>query len=408
MILSKAIAVLVATILSGNHGGIGGIGLVQSSPVADADAALVEEEISGSSMGTRHCLDSRRKLYAYVLRFGSAYGRSSDCLEYCLQDKVNLVGIEIKPGNNQYCYCLYSGGMGSLAPSAFEPPISRKADPEWRDYIGKGVVKYSDNSKDHHTECYPLKKPTFPAPKPAPRPRPSPSFPSIAVVNWKNSINAKEVDTKADIPSACLDNYYDVELKGVANDKDGAHFFLSASIPKGEKTTNDHKGEQTTNDEKKCPQFLAFASRDEKKRIYHVPDFGVGNGYKYSSYLFGKVTLKAIIDAESSVEPVQDKDYDLTSNSCIHYAGRIWRALRFDETKELANFLVENLLENDGFLTIARQKYSAGGLRVLSFVTGKGSFENFVKDTVYSQLNIKDVGEYSIGENSDIIASVYE
>ena len=114
------------------------------------------------------------------------------------------------------------------------------------------------------------------------------------------------------------------------------------------------------------------------------------------------------MDAERSVEAVQDKDYDLTSNSCINYAGRIWRALRLDETKELANFLVENLIENDWFLTIARQKYSAGGLRVLAFVTGKGSFENFVKDVVYSQLNIKDDGEYSIGENSDIIASVYK
>ena len=253
-------------------------------------------------------------------------------------------------------------------------------------------------------------RPTFATTAPAPgppgtatpslaQPSPVPHWPSTAVVNWKNSINAKEVDSKADIPSACLDNYYDVELKGVANDKDGAHFFLSASVPKGEKTTND---------EKKCPQFLAFASRDEKKRIYHVPDFSAGNDYKYSSYLFGRVTLKAIMDAERSVEPVQDKDYNLTSNSCIHYAGRIWRALRLDETNELANFLVENLLENDGFLTIARQKYSADGLRVLAFVTGKGSFENFVKDTVYSQLNIKDDGEYSIGENSDIIASVYK
>eukprot|EP00956_Cyclotella_meneghiniana_P041521 scaffold229693_cov20-Cyclotella_meneghiniana.AAC.1 len=98
MILSKAIAVLVAAILSGRHGGIGGIGLVQSSPVADADVALVEEEINGGSMGTSnhllgnklkgYCLDSRRNFFAYVLRFSSTYGRSSGaCLEYCLQDK---------------------------------------------------------------------------------------------------------------------------------------------------------------------------------------------------------------------------------------------------------------------------------------------------------------------------------
>eukprot|EP00956_Cyclotella_meneghiniana_P033313 scaffold94999_cov80-Cyclotella_meneghiniana.AAC.1 len=83
-------------------------------------------------------------------------------------------------------------------------------------------------------------RPTFATTAPAPgppgtatpsfaQPSPVPHWPSTAVVNWKNSINAKEVDAKADIPSACLDTYYDVELKGVTNDKDGAHFFLSAS-----------------------------------------------------------------------------------------------------------------------------------------------------------------------------------
>ena len=50
MILSKAIAVLVPAILCCRQGGIGGIILVQSSPVADA--ALVKEEINGSSMGS--------------------------------------------------------------------------------------------------------------------------------------------------------------------------------------------------------------------------------------------------------------------------------------------------------------------------------------------------------------------
>eukprot|EP00956_Cyclotella_meneghiniana_P028141 scaffold64935_cov31-Cyclotella_meneghiniana.AAC.3 len=60
MILSKAIAIIVAAILSGSDGGIGGIRLVQSSPVADADAdadaVLVEEEINGDSIGSNDFL----------------------------------------------------------------------------------------------------------------------------------------------------------------------------------------------------------------------------------------------------------------------------------------------------------------------------------------------------------------
>eukprot|EP00956_Cyclotella_meneghiniana_P028140 scaffold64935_cov31-Cyclotella_meneghiniana.AAC.2 len=366
------------------------------------------------------CRDSEGNLYAYVtvlegrLRFpentpvpeGKFSESPGSCLEYCIQDKVNLVGLQIpspaykKEKNIGYCSCEYSGGVGVIDPSLFEPaPDVWSTEEVWKKTGGKGVggkgpVKSGTGgiTKDWY-ECYPLKPRPKPAPRPAPRPASRPSWPSTAVVNWKTSINAKEIDSKEDIPSTCLENYYDVELKSIANDKDGAHFFLSASVHKREKTSNEN-----------CPQFFAFASRDEKKRIYHIPDFSVGNGYRYSSYLFGKVTLKAIMDAESSVEAVQDKDYDLTGNSCIHYAGRIWRALHLDETNELANFLVENLLKNDGFLTIARQKYSAGGLRVLSFVKGKGSFENFVKDTVYSQLNIKNDGEYSIGKNSDVIA----
>ena len=54
MILSKAIAVLVAAFLSGSHRGIGGIGLVQSSHVADA--AMAKEEMNGGSMETSNQL----------------------------------------------------------------------------------------------------------------------------------------------------------------------------------------------------------------------------------------------------------------------------------------------------------------------------------------------------------------
>ena len=43
MLLSKSITVLTAALLSGSHGGIGGIGLVQASP--GPVTALGEEEV---------------------------------------------------------------------------------------------------------------------------------------------------------------------------------------------------------------------------------------------------------------------------------------------------------------------------------------------------------------------------
>ena len=226
--------------------------------------------------------------------------------------------------------------------------------------------------------------------RPCPTPSPTVSDPwsgpngeptYVALGHWKDTIRAEEIDSKDGILSACLENNYDVDLVAVTNDEDGTHFFLSASISMGDKTSHS---------DNKCPKFLAFASRDEKKRVYHVPDITAVDKYRYNSYFFGKASLKRIMDAQSSVKAVKDSKYNLTSNSCVHYALHIWRELHFVETKDLANFLIDNLLKNDGFLTIARKKYDTGGLPVLSYVAGKGSFEDFVKDTVYSQLRIKD------------------
>eukprot|EP00956_Cyclotella_meneghiniana_P023431 scaffold45649_cov55-Cyclotella_meneghiniana.AAC.1 len=196
---------------------------------------------------------------------------------------------------------------------------------------------------------------------------------------WKMSINAEEIDTSKDIPSSCLNNIYDVELRTVKDDEE-AHFLLTAKSS-DEKSSDD-----------KCPEVLTFTSINEKKSTHRVQDitkFDEGS----SSFLLGKASLEEIIDAERSVEAIKDSKYELTKNSCVHYAGHIWRKLQFDETNELASFLIENLLKDDGFLKVARSKLSAGGLRVMSYVAGKGSLKDFVKDTVYSQLNIKEHGE---------------
>ena len=190
---------------------------------------------------------------------------------------------------------------------------------------------------------------------------------------------------KEDIPSDCLGSNYDVELRALTDEDEEAHFVLTAKVSSEEKLLD-----------YKCPDFLTFTSIDGKKFTHRVNDPTEFN--KYSSFLLGKASLKEIMNAESSVAAIKDSEYDLTNNSCIHYAGRIWRNLRFDETNDLANFLIDNLLKNDGFLNIARHKSAAGGLRVLSYVTGQGSLKDFVKDLVYSQLNIKDDGESMNGK----------
>ena len=196
-------------------------------------------------------------------------------------------------------------------------------------------------------------------------------------MEWKDSINAVEIKM-AEVPGKCLLRDYNLFLNAFL-DK-GSHFFSVAIASEDEDKALDYK---------ECPNALAFASIEGYKVTYLIPneeDLKTG----FNSFSLGKATLGNIIQAESSAEPVDDSKYDLTSNSCVHYAGRIWRGLKFDETAELADFLTENLLRDDGFLDIARNKVEQGGFRILSkYAMGEGKFEEFVKNTVLSQLYIK-------------------
>ena len=160
-----------------------------------------------------------------------------------------------------------------------------------------------------------------------------------------------------------------------AIDDDGVHFLLTATASNSVSVPSD-----------KCPEILAFASIESKKVTY-MSLHGFGD---YNSHWLGTASLKDIIEAESSVDPVDDSEYDLTHNSCAHYAQAIWRKLKFEETHDLADFLIENLLHNDGLLALAHQKVAVGGLRVLSkFKSDEDLFKKYIKETVNSQLNIK-------------------
>ena len=48
---------------------------------------------------------------------------------------------------------------------------------------------------------------------------------------------------------------------------------------------------------------------------------------KHSS---GVVTLGDLLNADEGLKALKDAEYDLTKNSCVNYAGVIWRSLRFD------------------------------------------------------------------------------
>ena len=199
---------------------------------------------------------------------------------------------------------------------------------------------------------------------------------SSEIVQWEQAVNAVQIELIKDIPSECHDHGYEVALNAVV--KHGSHFFLSATSSNKDNLNDD-----------KCPKALVFASIDGRKVTYLVSNEDQMNGY-FRVHLLGKASLKEIIKAESNANAVDDSAYDLTKNSCIHYAGDISRGLEFDETPELAEFLIENLLMDDGLIDIARDNINFGGLHVLSnYVLTRENFNQYVKDMVFSQLNIK-------------------
>ena len=66
------------------------------------------------------------------------------------------------------------------------------------------------------------------------------------------------------------------------------------------------------------------------------------------------------------------------------------RNLQLDETVALGDFVVENLLRDDAFLDMAEKHAAKGGLRVISKFVSKDTYKQYVKDLVFSQLNIAE------------------
>ena len=91
--------------------------------------------------------------------------------------------------------------------------------------------------------------------------------------------------------------------------------------------------------------------------------------------------------------------YDFERNSCVHYAGNIWRAIQAEdgtaavkETSELAEFIINNVVDDDGFIELVKKKENVGGFRASAMlaVGGKAGVKSYVADLVYGQLNIVD------------------
>jgi hypothetical protein len=114
-------------------------------------------------------------------------------------------------------------------------------------------------------------------------------------------------DESDQIPLACYGNNYDLS------------FFATSTLVEPAKA---RKG---------CLDKIGFASNNgkKKKKIFIVDDVHK-EGMDVMKHSSGVVTLGDLLNADEGLKALKDAEYDLTKNSCVNYAGAIWRSLRFD------------------------------------------------------------------------------
>ncbi len=176
--------------------------------------------------------------------------------------------------------------------------------------------------------------------------------------------------TKEDIPTECDDEMYDMALYALP----GPHFILAGTKSLDSSSVNPI-----------CPKSIAFSTMDGgqigRKQIVspYIEDIK-----DLPKHTLGVAALADMLEAESRAEAIGDESFDWATNNCVHYASSIWRRLGFDETQDLGNFVVHNIIIDEAQLEEMMSK-QLGGRRLIEAMSHEGH-EEFVKNVVYSQL----------------------
>mmetsp|Transcript_50793 Transcript_50793/g.51202 ORF Transcript_50793/g.51202 Transcript_50793/m.51202 type:complete len:366 (-) Transcript_50793:821-1918(-) len=179
-------------------------------------------------------------------------------------------------------------------------------------------------------------------------------------------------------PPACLDEVYDVTLVAIPP---MPHFFISAVRRDADEAKQQQDG---------CPSNVGMDSANGIKKKYVVFE----NDQKdIQSHVLGSASLRDILQAEEDAVPLSVTEYDLSTETCAHYAQRIYRSLDIAETNELAQFVLSNIVENVNVDKLKKMlpKAGKGGLRALAAIAmgGEGAILRHLHELVYSQLDIK-------------------
>eukprot|EP00580_Thalassiosira_gravida_P008231 CAMPEP_0201627924 /NCGR_PEP_ID=MMETSP0493-20130528/3008_1 /ASSEMBLY_ACC=CAM_ASM_000838 /TAXON_ID=420259 /ORGANISM="Thalassiosira gravida, Strain GMp14c1" /LENGTH=321 /DNA_ID=CAMNT_0048098535 /DNA_START=128 /DNA_END=1093 /DNA_ORIENTATION=- len=182
---------------------------------------------------------------------------------------------------------------------------------------------------------------------------------------WVSSVGGCLIEDEADIADECKDKTHTIALNKVKDH----HFVISAS------SSNQN-----------CPD-VAFVSFDGSK---HILQFDA-DSLDVPSHILGEAILHDVLEAVASSPALTRGKFNFETNTCVHYAMNIWRDLELDETDDLADFIIDQLLVSPSVEEHIRYDTGSGfhfgsGLRYLAAKAGgQRVLVEYIEDLVYSQ-----------------------
>lgn len=186
-----------------------------------------------------------------------------------------------------------------------------------------------------------------------------------ATNEWLWSVGGCLIEDEADIADECKDKTHTIALNKVRDH----HFVLSAS-----------------SSSQNCPD-VAFVSFNGGKHILRFD----ADSLDVPSHIIGEALLHDVLEAVASSPALTRGKFNFETNTCVHYAMNIWRALELNESDDLADFIIAQLLASPSVEEHTRYDTGSGlhfgsGIRYLAAKAGgQHVLVEYIKDLVYSQ-----------------------
>jgi len=172
---------------------------------------------------------------------------------------------------------------------------------------------------------------------------------------------------KSDIPLNCFNQDYALSLHTLP----GPHFLLLA------------QRKERMNGEK-CPSNVAFDYVQGGMAEVFMEDMG-----DFPQHLLGSRPLSDILQAQAKAKAYVEKapEYNLETNTCLHYARDVWSSLGLADTAGMAEFIIEGVFNDSSFAELAT-KHSGGTGYLTAEAGGRQELRSYIKGVVDSQLDV--------------------